>query len=200
MAYRTFMLSCRKGAYVGSLGRYVADFALYLRDRGYSVWTAGYYLGVAGELSRWLKKQHLGISDLGRDTLASFLRSRRHRVPLRSEDRSGLRRLLDFLRERRLIPRKGPRAGDFHVEGTRNTGGERELPALRPIDLRGFGPVERAYERYLAEERGLVSTSRRGYLLYVRRFLSEVKVASAEVLATAHAENGREPEEVGGRG
>lgn len=177
MAYRPFTPSGRNGAYVGPLGGFITDFALHLRSRGYSVWTAGYCLGVACEFSRWLKARDLRLSDLGHQTFARFLRSRSRRVPLRHDDRSALRRLIEFLWERRLIPAEGLHGSNLQIAGTRNTGHERVPATLRPIDLRGSSPAERAFEPYLADERGLVSTTRRNYLFYVRRFLSELKVA-----------------------
>lgn len=172
MGYRSFERLCGdRPDYSGPLGPYLGGFARHLRAQGYSLWISGYYVGIAKELSRWLENQSARLRNLDSGVLTAYLRNRGGRIPLRSEDRSALRRLVEYMHLEGALPSGRPRVVDIQLDGTRNTGYERPPVQERALDMSSFGSVERDYERYLACERGILATTREDYLRYVRRFL-----------------------------
>jgi len=89
----------------GPLGPYVDSYAADMHQQGYTSPTAEAQIRlVVTDFSRWLAKRQIAPSKLTTDHCQSYLRIRaRHRRP-KSDDHAALKRLLNLLLRRGVIP------------------------------------------------------------------------------------------------
>ena len=146
---------------VGPLARDLDGFATDLAAQGYACQTAGNKLRLVRHLSVWLESEGLGAEALDEGHFETFLRTREPRRAPQGEVATG-RQLLSHLRSKGRIPDA--------AEGT--DGGD------------AITRLERAYERYLVNERGLSPSTVGDYLFAVRAFLAERFGARAVALET----------------
>ena len=135
---------------VGPLARDLDGFATDLAAQGYACQTAGNKLRLVRNLSLWLESEGLGAEALDEGRFEAFLRTREPRRAPQGEVTTG-RQLLSHLRSKGRIPdvAEGADGGD------------------------AITPIERAYERYLVNERGLSPSTVSKYLAAVHAFLAK---------------------------
>jgi len=102
------------------------------------------------ELSYWLQRRHLDVTDLGDAIIERFLCYRKRKESLRRVDTSTSWQFVSFLREAGVIPSLPPEIEDSPVQR-----------------------IENSYARHLSQERGLSQETLENYLPIARRFLSE---------------------------
>jgi site-specific recombinase XerC len=135
-------------ACVGPIAPYIGRFAKFLASEGYVALTINAKLSLVADLSRWLERHGLSLVDLDEQTLEQFYN---HCSPsIRRGDVFTGGQLLEFLRSTELIP----------------------APPQR-LDSTALGKLTQDYERFLSSECGLARSTATGYLLIVRRFLTE---------------------------
>ncbi len=139
----------RGGLNVGPLASHIDGFSTLLAAQGYARSTTKEKLRLVVDLSRWLDRHKLGVTDLDEQRVKQFLTYRRRR---RAEHGSAAtcRTLLSYLRQLGSIPASHE---TFH-----------DTPLNR---------VDRDYGQFLASERGLTPATLANYLPTVRRFLTE---------------------------
>ena len=149
---------------VGPLARDPDGFAADLAAQGYARKTAQDKLGLVRHLSLWLESEGLGAEALDEGRFDTFLRTREPRRAPQGEAATG-RQLLGHLRSKGRIPdaAEGTGSGDAITR------------------------IERTYERFLLEERGLSPVTVGKYLPAVRAFLAERFGARAVALETLAA-------------
>jgi len=128
----------------GPLRPHIDAFAGQLQELGYASSTRREKLGVVVDFNRWLQRRELLAADVDEQIVVKYL-GRRHR----RSDPATLRDLLGMLREAAVIPPAPARAGD-------------ETQRQR---------IEREFEQYLVEERGLSQATLKNSLPFVRSFL-----------------------------
>jgi len=134
----------------GPLGTHVDGFAEALFERGYAATTAKQKLLLISELSHWLQRRHLAVEDVSDFRIETFLRYRKRKERLHRIDTPTLRQFLSFLREAGVIPTLVPEIEDSPVQR-----------------------IEKSFEYYLSQERGLSQDTLDNYLPVARRFLTE---------------------------
>lgn len=132
----------------GPLGPYLEGYAHLLLDSGFPRPTGQLRLSIVGHLSRWLRRRDLGAHDLDERRIGEFFRwyCRRYRTGPRSGS-AAVHDLLDHLRDIGVAPPAAPTMDD-HVTW-----------------------ASRAFERHLAEERGLAALTVRRYVVETEQFL-----------------------------
>ena len=135
---------------VGPLAADLDRFATGLKAQGYARPSAVSKLRLVSNLSRWLEHQDLGVEALDEPRVAEFLLSRGPRCVQRG-DAATARQLLSHMR----------------------AGGRIPLAALSPQSSNPFAPIERRYERFLVNERGLSRATVENYLPIIDAFLTE---------------------------
>ena len=152
MSLELFSLAPRSQRWlrVGPLARDLDGFAADLAAQSYARETALGKLGLVRHLSLWLESEGLGAEALDEGRFDTFLRTRGPRRAPQGEAVTG-RQLLGYLRSKRRVP-------DAPEPAASND------PMAR---------IERTYERYLVNERGLSPSTVGEYLLAVRAFLAE---------------------------
>jgi site-specific recombinase XerD len=139
----------RRHLRVGPLSGYLNAFARELSEYGYAIDTGQQQLRMVSHLSQWMVRQGLQVHDLSEPVLKRFLADRRRQGRLRNTD---------------------PRALGWFLEYLRRTGVVESTPRLSTDGMRGA--LERDFERYLLQERGLAATTINNYLNVLREFLS----------------------------
>lgn len=132
----------------GSLAEFAPRFAEELGRLGYADLSARDLLQVMAHLSRWLGTEGLVPGELTHPRLLQFLAVRRGQGHTRWVSERGLRRLVDYLVARGVMPSLERTAGNSPVDRL----------------LEAFG-------RYLAGERGVTKGTVAGYQAAVRPFL-----------------------------
>src|ERR1035437_136418 len=89
---------------IGFLSAYLDGFAKLLVQQGYSSQTGWKKIRLIADLSRWLVRQRLQITQLDEQQAAAFLDARWKRHPRQSGDQSTLTLLLRHLRQLEAIP------------------------------------------------------------------------------------------------
>ncbi|MGH3260490.1 MAG: tyrosine-type recombinase/integrase, partial [Trebonia sp.] len=130
----------------GPLAPYAVGFESHLTECGYAAKTRATHLQVMSHVSGWLQAHQLGVEDLSRERVEQYLDWRRRCGYGAFCSRRGLRPLLQTLDSLGLLPGEAP-------------------TARNGVLLGGF-------DRYLREERGLVSRTTQTYLWHARRFLA----------------------------
>lgn len=133
----------------GPLACIVPAYAALLSQQGFTRQYARLQLRFLGDLNQWLLRHKLQISDLTEPTLHWYLCSRHQRLRPRRDDQSILRRLLQLLHTRDLLPKEAPAS------------------IANPHQS-----IEDDFDRYLFAERGLSTATRVNYQPFVHRFLS----------------------------
>ena len=146
---------------VGPLADDLERFATRLKAQGYARPTAVSKLRLVRNLSCWLEHRGLGVEALDEPRIEAFLVSRGPRCVQRG-DAVTARQLLSHLRRDGRIP----------------------LAAPSPQVSNPFAPVERRYERYLVNERGVSRATVKSYLSIVHAFLAERFTTRAVALET----------------
>ena len=134
----------------GPLARDIDGFAAWLSVEGYARRSAREKLRFVGKLSRWLEHEELGVETLDEQRIEAFLIARGSRSSRRGQAMTG-RQLLCYLRGSSLIPAAVSCPGS-------------DTP---------IGRIERTYERFLVDERGVSPATVTNYLPIVRAFLAE---------------------------
>ena len=152
MSLELFSLAPRSQQWlrVGPLARDVDGFAADLAAQGYARKTAMDKLGLVRHLSLWLESEGLGAVVLDEGRFDTFLRTREPRRVPQGEAVTG-RQLLGYLRRKGRIP-DAPKSAVS------------DDPMAR---------IERTYERYLINERGLSPSTVSKYLAAVHGFLAK---------------------------
>ena len=152
MSLELFSLAPRSQRWlrVGPLARDLDGFATDLAGQGYARQTAGNKLRLVRHLSLWLESEGLGAEALDEGRFETFLRTREPPRAPQGEVATG-RQLLSHLRSKGRIPdaAEGTDSGDAITR------------------------IERAYERYLVNERGLSPSTVSKYLAAVHAFLAK---------------------------
>ncbi len=134
----------------GPLAGAIDGFAAWLAIEGYACGSAAAKLRFVGSLSRWLEREELGVEALDEQRVEGFLLARGLNRGRRGTATTG-RQLLCYLRGSGVIP----------------------AAVSRPCSHAPVERVERAYERFLVEERGVSPATVTNYLPIVRAFLAE---------------------------
>ena len=154
---RTSQRWLRVGPLAGDLER----FATRLKAQGYARPTAVSKLRLVRTLSRWLEHRGLGVEALDELRIEAFLVTRGPRCVQRGEAVT-TRQLLSHLRTDGRIPFAAP----------------------SPQVSNPFASVERRYERFLVNERGVSRATVETYLPIVHAFLAERFATRAVALET----------------
>ena len=154
---RTSQRWLRVGPLAGDLDR----FATRLKVQGYARPSAVNKLRLVSNLCRWLEHQGLGVEALDEPRVAEFVLTRGPRCVQRG-DATTVRQLLSHLRASGRIP----------------------LAAPSPQSSNPFAPVERRYERFLVNERGVSRATVENYLPIIHTFLAERFATGAVALET----------------
>ena len=136
-------------------------FAARLATQGYARETARHKLRLVRHLSLWLESEGLGVEALDERRFETFVLTRGPRRAPQGEATTG-RQLLSHLRHEGRVP-EAPEDTD---------------------SADAVAQVERTYERYLVNERGLSSSTVGEYLRAVRAFLAQRFGARAVALET----------------
>jgi site-specific recombinase XerD len=134
---------------VGPLSGYLDAFAQTLSEHGYAIDTGQRQLRTVSHLSQWMGRRGLQAHDLSEPILKRFLADRRRQRRMRHTDPRALGWFLEHLRQTGVVEQTLPRCAD----GMR-------------------GPLERDFERYLLQERGLAAATIGNYLGVSRTFLT----------------------------
>ena len=143
---RTSQRWLRVGPLAGDLDR----FATRLKAQGYAHPSAVSKLRLVSNLSRWLEHQGLGVEALDEPRIEAFLLTRGPRCVQRGEATTA-RQLLSHLR----------------------ASGRIALAPSSPENSNPFAQIERRYERFLVNERGLSRATVQNYLPIIHTFLAE---------------------------
>ena len=154
---RTSQRWLRVGPLAGDLDR----FATRLEAQGYARPSAVSKLRLVSNLSRWIEHQGLGVEALDEPRIGAFLLTRGPRCVRRGEATT-VRQLLGHLRASGWVP----------------------LAPSSPENSNPFAPIERRYERFLVNERGLSRATMENYLPIIHTFLAERFASGAVVLKT----------------
>src|SRR4051794_15967046 len=139
----------RRRLRVGPLSGYLDAFARQLSEYGYATDTGQQQLRMVSHLSQWMGRRDLQAHDLSEPVLKRFLADRRRQGRLRNTDPRALGCFLEHLRQAGVVGRTSPLGAD----GMR-------------------GALERDFERYLLQERGLAAATIHNYLGVSRTFLA----------------------------
>jgi site-specific recombinase XerD len=135
----------------GPLGPYVDGVCRLLVEQDYAEYSVRLRLRLLGVLSQWLGRHGLVVEDLDEQTIAKFLAEPAQARTWVRRSRAVLRSLLDHLRGSGIL----------------------SAPKVEQQDTPWTG-VERAFSRYLIEQRGVLQTTVGRYLYPVRHFLGEL--------------------------
>lgn len=133
---------------VGPLASHIDVFWRFLAAEGYAPQTISSKCAWVADLSHWLKRRELPLTELDEERIKQFQAHRRNAK--RRGDAATGHQLLEFLRRHSVIPSRTQRT-----------------------DRSALGQLTRDYERYLTSQRGLAHSTVVGYLSIVQRFLSE---------------------------
>ena len=136
--------------YAGPIAPHLDSFAVALFEQGYAKATVKVKIRVVSKLSQWLQKRHLVIEDINESCINKFIRYRKKRSLLRSDDQVALRHLIAFLREEGII-----------------------LPLISEINVSDIQHTENSFAQYLQQVRGLSQPTIDNYLPTIRRFLTK---------------------------
>lgn len=132
----------------GPLGPYIESFAAEMRDERYAQHTSELEVRLVIDFGRWLANRGIQAQEITAELFKPYLRSRRQRRVPTGSDLSALRRLLDLLIRKGVVP-------------------EPVAPATA-ADL-----LQSEFRLYLQQERALASTTQSYYLAFVSEFLKE---------------------------
>jgi hypothetical protein len=128
---------------------YIDPYAAEMRDESYSQQTSEKQIRLVTDFGRWLAKPGIQAQEITAELFQPYLRARKRRRLPTGNDVSALRRLLD------LLTRKGV------------------VPAAVPLAATAADRLQSEFRLYLQQERGLASTTQDCYLGFVGEFLTE---------------------------
>ncbi len=131
------------------LGPYIDSYAAEMRGEGYAQQTGEIQTRLIADFGRWLAKRGIQAREITTELFQPYLRARRRRRRPTGNDVSALRRLLDLLIRKEVVP--PPVA-----------------PAVTPADR-----LQSEFRLYLHQERALASTTQDCYVTFVSEFLAE---------------------------
>ena len=134
----------------GPLRRAIDGFAAWLAIEGYAYRSAAAKLRFVGNLSRWLEREELGVEALDDQRVEAFLLARGPTSGRGGKATTG-RQLLCYLRGSGVIP----------------------AAVSRPCSDAPIERIQRTYERFLVDERGVSPATVTNYLPIVRASLAE---------------------------
>ncbi len=150
----------------GPLAKFVAGYRELLAGRGYAQSTMEQQCSLTGRLSRWLGTQGLVAWDLSDAVLQRFIIALASEMKRTSPTVASFVLLMDYLRRMGVIPVPEP-----------------------PPDQATPGQITLArYERYLIEERGLVTSTIDGYLRTARSLMNWLENHSSSLGTVGGAE------------
>jgi site-specific recombinase XerD len=120
-----------------------------MRDERYAQHTSELQVRLVTDFGRWLANRGIQAQEITAGLFKPYLRSRRRRRFPTGNDGSALRRLLDLLIRKGVVP-------------------EPVAPAVTAADL-----LQSEFRLYLQQERALASTTQSYYLAFVSEFLKE---------------------------
>ena len=132
----------------GPLAPYIVSFSKWAIGQGYAPCSLRRRIRIAVGFSRWLAEKSVRLHRVSSRHFDQYLRYRAQRQRICEGDATALKQLLDFLRDRDVIP----------VEKMRQR-------RLSPVEQRVH-----AFERYLREERVLAIVN---YVRFIREFLKD---------------------------
>jgi integrase/recombinase XerD len=133
----------------GPLGPYIDFYAAEMRGECYAQQTSEIQIRLVADFGRWLAKRGIPAQEITAELFQPYLRARRRRRLPTGNDVSALRRLLDLLTRKGVVPAPVP-------------------PAATAADR-----LQSEFRMYLQQERALASTTQDCYLKFVGEFLSE---------------------------
>jgi site-specific recombinase XerD len=134
---------------VGPLSDYLDTFARKLSDYGYASNTGQQQLRTVARLSQWMSRHDFQTQDLDEQVVTQFLQARRRQGRMRHIEPKTLAFFLEHLRQESVVNRPVPR-----------------------VEEDGLGLLQRDFERYLLQERGLATATIGNYLGVSRTFLT----------------------------
>ena len=135
----------------GPLAPYIVSFSKWAIGQGYAPCSLRRRIRIAVGFSRWLAEKSVRLHRVSSRHFDQYLRYRARRQRICEGDATALKQLLDFLRDRDVIP----------VEKMRQR-------RLSPVEQRVH-----AFERYLREERVLATATIVNYVRFIREFLKD---------------------------
>lgn len=135
----------------GPLSIYIASFSKWASEQGYALCSLRRRVRIAAGFSRWLAEKAIHLRSVSTEHCARYLRYRARRLRIRAGDATALGQLLDFLRQRGVIPAE-----------------KIPLPRLSSVERCAQG-----FERYLREERILATATIVNYVPFIRDFLKD---------------------------
>ena len=140
----------REGLRRGPVARHLDGFASWLWREGYARHTIRQKVHVVAELSHWLHRRRLRVTELDEQKLAKFVKHKRRHGRINRGDAATLHQLLDYLRLEQGIA----------------------VPVAVSDDPQ-LDRIEADFKLYLTEERGLSQATLLNYVPMVRRLLCE---------------------------
>lgn len=134
----------------GPLAPYFDLFSGLLQGQGYSQSYSARQTGLIADFSRWLKEEQVDVTGLTSEHAKRYLQILAQRRSLRRGDACTLRRLLEWLSQRCVIP------------------STTAFSQATPI-----GRITEDYTSYLRQQRNLSDATVVGYLPFIRRFLMD---------------------------
>jgi integrase/recombinase XerD len=132
----------------GPLAVHLASFSKWANEQGYALCSLRQRIRIVAGFSWWLAQKAVRLRTVSSGHAAQYLRYRAQRRRICEGDATALRQLLDFLRDKGVIP----------AEKTHRRPSAVELCA-------------QAFERYLREERLLAKATIVNYMPFIREFL-----------------------------
>lgn len=136
----------------GPLGPHVDEFTAFLQKRGHRLSAVRDRIRLIADLSRWLDRRNLRVTDLMRESIENFLRQRWRRMGHRRGERGRLEAFLGYLITKGVLLTQSP-----------------------PITSHPSHPLAPAFASYLQNERALSRATLVNYLPFVSRFLEECR-------------------------
>jgi site-specific recombinase XerD len=133
----------------GPLSAYIPDFAKWVCDQGYSLYSRHRHVRLAAGFSHWLEQEGIDLSRIGYKPLNRYLRSHARQLKVYRGDVAALKQFVVFLHRLGAIPE--------------------EMISRHPLS-----PVEQAvceYESYLLNDRALATATATNYVPFIRLFL-----------------------------
>jgi site-specific recombinase XerD len=132
------------------LAPHLDSFGATLGELGYADSTVRQRLRLLRDLARWLGRQDLALAHLNEQLADQFLEQRRRGGPLSQGEATAVRRFLEHLRHRGVIPAPEPQ-----------------------VDASPLAALRRRYGDHIEKERGLAAVTVARYWLFIRRFVVE---------------------------
>jgi len=134
---------------VGPLGPHIDGFATLVSRQGYCHQNGWQKIRLVADLSQWLTRRRIELTELNERQAVVFLEARWKRVLHHSGEQATITLLLRHLRQAAVIP-----------------------PAVASAVCSPIDSIEQGYGHFLLQERGVLPVTAGQYLAAARRFLS----------------------------